>query len=70
MALIEVKNLSFTYTEGRKPAARNLDFEIEAGEMYRRPSPTESTAMAVCIDAFSVSGKFSMKYRVPVIPKR
>ncbi len=34
IALIDVKNLRFTYTRGREPAVRNLDFEIKDGEVF------------------------------------
>ena len=32
--MIEVKDLSFTYTGGQRPAVRNLDFEIKDGEVF------------------------------------
>ena len=34
IALIEAKNLSFTYTAGQQPAVRNVDFEIKDGEVF------------------------------------
>ncbi len=32
--MIEVKDLSFTYMGGQRPAVRNLDFEIKDGEVF------------------------------------
>ena len=32
--MITVKNLSFTYAGGHKPAIRNLNFVVEPGEIF------------------------------------
>ena len=32
--MIEVKNLSFTYTGTSEPAVKNLNFNIERGEIF------------------------------------
>lgn len=33
MAFVEVKNLTFTYPEGKKPALKNISFQVEEGDM-------------------------------------
>ena len=32
--MIEVQNLSFTYPGGKQPAVRDLNFQIEPGEIF------------------------------------